>query len=468
MASLALAAFLFARRHDPLHGLVIAFVGLLAVDPFLLWSLGFQLSFAAAAGILLLTPLLLVRLHRAPRPLAEALAVGVGAQVAVFPLLAFHFGKVSLLGIPANLAAFPLVAPITILGFAGGLFGVVSDPIGSIFLEIAGPFVVLLRKVAHFFAAIPGASIEVDDLGPQQLAAIYLLLAGAAMFIGGRRGFARYPVTIALVVWAASALVPAAGSAAPTGLRTTFFDVGQGDAALVESPGGARVLIDGGPDPGVSSDLKRLGISRIDLVVFSHAHSDHIDGLAAVLDDFTVRKTIEPGIPDRRIAEILGGRRDEVAGEGDRFAIGDLIVDVLGPDVTLRSVAVDESQEHLAEGSALNNASLVLRTSWASQCALFTGDLEEIGQELLVEHHREAVKCSVLKAPHHGSARIVQPFVEAIDPKFVVISVGSNDYGHPTKKALSMFERAGARVLRTDRLEDIVLELTEDGRATIR
>lgn len=467
MASLVLVAFLFGRRHDPLHGLVLAFIALLAVDPFLLWSVGFQLSFAAAAGILMLTPRLLARMGRLPRPLAEALSVGIGAQVAVFPLLAFHFGKVSLVGIPANLAAFPLVAPITILGFAGGLAGVASGLLGSVFFEIAGPFVRLLRGVAHVFAAIPGASIEVSELGIQQLAVVYLLVAGAALFIGSRRGLARYPLTVALVVWASSGLIPPSGSAPPHGFRATFFDVGQGDAALVESAGGARVLVDGGPASGVVKDLKRLGIDRLDLVIFSHAHADHIEGLESVLEEITVRKTIEPGIPNRRIERVLGGHKAEIAGEGDRFVIGDLTVDVLGPDATLKTLAVDESRQDLTEGSALNDASLVVRIQWSSHCALFTGDVEEAGQELLTQRHREAIKCAVLKAPHHGSARIVQSFVEAAGPNLVVVSVGPNEYGHPTRTALRLFERVGTRILRTDRLEDVTVELAEDGRAKI-
>lgn len=469
MAALALSAFLFGRRHDPLHGLVLAFTGLLAFDPFLLWSIGFQLSFAAALGILVLTPRILDRLGRLPRPLAEALAVGVGAQAAVFPLLAFHFEKISIVAVPANLAAFGLVAPITILGFAGGIFGAIWEPPGRFLLELAGPFVGLLRRLAHFFAAIPGSSVEVDDLGAPRVVALYLIVAGSALFLFVRRGIARYPVTIAVVVWLVAGVVPTAGSSAPPGLRATFFDVGQGDAALVESPGGARILIDGGPDSEVLANaLSRRGIKRIDLVAFSHAHFDHVNGLAEVLQTFQVRKTIDPGIPHPLLRRVLKGTSSEPATDGDRFLIGDVIVDVLGPDPPLRGLAIEELQQSaINEGSSLNDASLVLRIGWASSCALFTGDIEQLSQQFLLERHRSGLECAVLKAPHHGSARIEDEFVDEVDAEVVVVSVGPNEYGHPTRTALSMFERSGARVVRTDYLEDIIVGISRAGRVSV-
>lgn len=471
MASLVLAAFLFGRRNDPLHGLVFAFVALVVFDPFLLWSIGFQLSFAATLGILLITPRVLDRLRGLPRPVAEALALGIGAQIAVAPLLALHFRAVSLAGVPANLAAFGLVAPITVLGFGAGLLGTIWLPLGRAPMEIAGAFAVALRKIAHFFASIPGASVSTPDLGAAQLVAIYLLVAGAVMFFFVRRGIARYPVTMAVVVWGLAGLAPAGGSSPPAGMRVTFLDVGQGDAALVESRSGARVLVDGGPDPaGLISDLRRRGIGRLDLVAASHAHFDHINGLSEVLESLQVRTIMEPGVPDPAMLGVLAGRTAEAPAHGDRFLIGDLTIGVLAPDPALRQIAIDGAMlpDDPGEGSALNNASLVLRVAWGGSCILFTGDIEEPAQDRLVETHRDQISCAVLKAPHHGSALIEEEFVSAVRPQIVVISVGPNDYGHPSRTALSMFDRAGARILRTDRMEDVTLEFDEAGRVVVK
>lgn len=469
MAVLALGAFFFGRRSDPRHALGLAFVGLLAFDPFLLWSVGFQLSFAATAGILIVTPQLLSRLRRFPRPVAEALAVGVGAQAAVTPLLALHFGRLSLVAIPANLAAFALVAPITVLGLVGAVVGMVWPPPGRLVFEAAGVLVSWLRAIARLFASVPHASIAVDEWGPVHLLVAYLAIGAAVMWLAGRGRAARMPAAGAAAIGLIVLLAPAAGSSTPGNLRLTFLDVGQGDAALVETPGGARVLVDGGADGGrLARLLSRRGIRRIDLVVFSHAHADHVAGLGRVLDRVEVRSAVHPGVPVPLLARMGVGDRLRPAGDGDRLAIGDLTVDVLGPDRPLLDrAAAEAASSESSEGSALNDASLVLRLSWGRACALFTGDVEEEGQQQLVERHPSAVVCSILKAPHHGSARVLPEFVEAVDPRWVVVSVGRNTFGHPTRRALQLFERSGARVLRTDRLGDVVLEADRGGEVVL-
>ncbi|MGH2706764.1 MAG: ComEC/Rec2 family competence protein, partial [Actinomycetota bacterium] len=251
----------------------------------------------------------------------------------------------------------------------------------------------------------------------------------------------------------------------------TFFDVGQGDAALVESPGGARVLVDGGPDPeALSSTLRRRRPRSLDLVAFSHPHADHVMGLASVLARFPVSAAIDPGVPSV-FTDGMARRAPEDASAGDRFRVADLTIDVLGPDSDLRASAISYlgAPAGGGEGSSVNDASLVLRFGWGSDCALFPGDLEEEGQRRLLERWRRAVACTILKAPHHGSAHLLPEFVTAVDPELVTVSVGRrNEYGHPTRRALSIFERAGARVLRTDHLGDIVLEMDERGRVAVR
>jgi competence protein ComEC len=116
------------------------------------------------------------------------------------------------------------------------------------------------------------------------------------------------------------------------------------------------------------------------------------------------------------------------------------------------------------EGSPVNNASLVLRVSWGRGCELFTGDIEEEAQRELLDRHRSEIDCTVLKAPHHGSARLLPAFVQAVDPEWVTVSAGRNTYGHPSPTALALFDRVGASVLRTDRLGDIVLEMDRAGK----
>ena len=156
----------------------------------------------------------------------------------------------------------------------------------------------------------------------------------------------------------------------------------------------------------------------------------------------------------------------EVVSDGESIRLGDVTVDVLGPTPALREVAaVSVSDQAAGEGAGLNDASVVLRVNWAGECILFTGDVEEAGQEELLDHNADRIDCTVMKAPHHGSGRLSAAFVEAVDPEWVAVSVGRNTYGHPSSEALSIFREAGARVLRTDHLGDVVMEI--DGRGTV-
>lgn len=495
MASAALTAWLFGRRSGIMHLLGLVFLALLAVDPLLLWSIGFQLSFAATAGILSMGPhfsrLLGRPLDDGPLDqqarrhgtrsvggrLVQAAAIGLAAQLAVLPLIAWHFGRVSLVSLPANLFALPLVAPVTLLGLCGGLAALGAEDAGGPFMYLAGLFVSALQWVAGTFGGSAYAQLSLQGLSALRILAAFFAAAGGALWLRRGKGTSvRWAAPACILAALVAGLVPAAGSGMPRGVRLTFFDVGQGDAALVESASGARVLIDGGPDPAyLARRLKGMGLRRVDLVVASHGHSDHVAGLAEVLRRLNVRAAVDPGIRPPVMRRVMNAGDSSatpftLAREGDSIRIGDLAVDFLSPSPGGRleggEAAARESSQ--TEGTALNDASLVARVRFGDECALFPGDLEEEGQKDLVEGHRKDIRCSILKAPHHGSGRLLSEFVESVDPEWVTISAGSgNDYGHPAPRALFLFRRTGARVLRTDRLGDIELEVGRQGRVTL-
>jgi competence protein ComEC len=468
MASVALAAFLLGRLSSPAHALILAFMSLLAVDPMMLWSAGFQLSFAATAGILWLRPPLIARLGTLPKVVAEPVAIGIAAQVAVFPLVALHFGRISVAAVTANLAAFALVAPITILGLAGGVASVFSPVLGWPFMKAAGVLVSVLQWLAKTFGRSGAAQISVPNFKLSEAVAAYLVIAAVWLLLSRRTRWARWPAAAGGVVLVGATLVPAMGSSPPAGLRVTFFDVGEGDAALVESPAGARILVDGGRDPELIADtLKRRGFERVDLVVASHLHADHVVGLQAVLRRLEVGLALHPGVRAPLLATLTAEHPVEAAVDGETIRLGDVTVDVLAPTPDLReAAALSVTEQAGAEGPGLNDASVVLRVNWAGQCVLFTGDLEDAGQQDLLDRHLDRVDCTVLKAPHHGSGRLVPEFVHQVDPEWVAVSVGRNTYGHPSAKALTIFEEAGAVVLRTDRLDDVILEINSEGLVT--
>lgn len=458
-SSIALAAFFFGRRTSGLHALGLAAVILLSVDPNLLWSIGAQLSFAATGAILLLGRPIATRINGwgVWRPVADASALAISAQAGVWPLVAFHFGTFSTFSLLANVAAFWLVAPITVGGFAAGLVASVHVGAGAAIAQLTSPMLRLLIAIAETTAGAPGAQMRIHRPGWGLLVLGYLLSALIVLLLLWRRRAATVFAAASLVFASASQVIAAPGP--PTGaMRVTFFDVGQGDAALVETPGGARVLIDGGPQPGmVASLLSRRRIRRVDVVVFSHAHADHIAGLDEVLARFEVRRVFHPGAGDIPRGALRWGQ----VTAGESYRIADLDIEILAPDEPARQSANTGNED--GESSAINDASVVMRFGFGRGCALFTGDIEEMAQEDLVERAGRRLTCDVMKAPHHGSAKLTQRFVDAVSPEVVAVSVGRNRFGHPTRRALRLFERAGARVLRTDLEGDFVLEVGADG-----
>ncbi|MDQ4149263.1 MAG: DNA internalization-related competence protein ComEC/Rec2 [Actinomycetota bacterium] len=466
-AALALAAFYFGRLTNPAQALTFAFAALLAFEPNLLWSIGFQLSFAATAGILWLTPLIVRRLEGLPAAVAEVVSVAAAAQAAVFPLIALHFGRISVVALAANLLAFPLVPPATVLGLAAGVAAMASAPLGSALMEMAGVFVSALVWIARTAGRAGFAEVTVTSFNLPQVLVAYLVVAALALLLSGRARWARWPAAVALLLVVIGALLPA-HSGLPDRLRVTFFDVGEGDAALVESPGGARLLVDGGPEPEqIARALRRRGVNRLDVVAASHLHADHVVGLIEVLRRFEVGVAVHPGLEAPLLTPLQSARKLEEASRGEAIQLGDMAVEVLAPTHEMRIAAAGSTSAGPAESSALNDSSLVLRVNWGRECVLFTGDLEEAGQQELLDSHADTIACTIMKAPHHGSARLLSTFVQAVDPEWVTVSVGPNEYGHPTQKALSTFVKAGARVLRTDRLDDIVLEMDRSGRVEV-
>jgi len=463
MAAVGLAGVASGARREALTALGVACVGLLCWDPFLIHVPGFQLSALATVGILVVAPKLVAVFGKGK--LAAGAAVTLGAQLAVAPLIALTFHRFSLVALPANLLALPAVAPATVLGFAAATAGMMWPALGGALATLARPSLLWMAGVADRFARVPSASVDVPG-GAVGVVAILLICAMPFVALRARRPSRATPVLIAVAFLLTSIVWTRALADPPLrGLVLTALDVGQGDAWLLRTSDGATMLVDGGPDEARTiAKLREHGVRRIDLLVLTHPHADHVDGLPAVVAHYPVGRALEagldatlPALPAFRAALRERGVADDVVRRGARYRLGDTTVDVLGPATLMEGTNSD-----------LNNNSVVLRVRFGGTCLMMSGEMQEEAQQALLASG-EDLRCPVMTVPHHGSRHMLPAYFAAVAPQVALISVGAhNDFGHPSGQTLAALQQLNVQVLRTDLSGDVGAALDLSGAVTLR
>jgi competence protein ComEC len=491
--ALLVGRFAGSRAHAS-SALGLAALLMLLAAPSVLWDVGFQLSLLATAALIWFGASIVARLERWPAWIREPVALTVAAQLTTLPVILVNFERVSLVAPLANVLVVPIVPLVMLCTAVASVLGMLAEalgdgPAGSIVGWAAGgPAWLLLRAmigIGAVMAALPGAAVDVRI--PTPFAVAWLPMLGLAAWALRRTdasteravpdeamtaalgGLARLlrprVVATALVVLLLGITI----ASRPDGrLHVTVLDIGQGDAILVEAPSGATAVIDGGPDPELT--LRRLGaalpfhVRRIDLMVLSHPHQDHVAGLVDVLDRFRVGAVVHAGIPfenpafDRLLADAgRGAVAVHVVRAGQRLTIDPATsLQVLYP-------ADADAAAPLPEGD-INNGSVVVLLRHGGFTALLTGDAEAPVEAALLARGL-VPRIDLLKVGHHGSSSSTTPaLVAAARPGLAVISAGrDNEYGHPAAETLATLgARPGIAVLRTDLHGDV--EVATDGR----
>ena len=468
MAAAGLLAIAAGRRSSAVYSLLLAAVVTLAINPRATADPGWQLSFAAVGGMLALGPVLARPLRRLPRLAAEAIGATIAATIATAPLLAHEFGAVSLAALPANLVAFPAVAPIMWIGMAEAAFEQLGGPVAHLVEAVVAPLSALalrwVRAVAMRFADPAWAQSEVT-LSWAWVVAAYGAIAGMAFAItrlrvgharlgemrdriralspASRRAFAAPLVALVIAAGAYAAVPPRA----PRQLTVDFIDVGQGDSTLIRDPTGAAVLFDGGvPEARVDRTLRRLGVTKLSVVVATHQSRDHHAGLLQVVKRFPIGLFLDgrDGVPDGSFDELEHEvdrrripRRPTRAGE--RLHVGGMTIRILWPPPRAPGSPPPANPNERATVAIVSEGGF----------DLFLSADAESGPLLKLELPR----VDAMKIPHHGSADPGLPELLArLEPKIAAIETGrGNRYGHPTPPTLGALRRRVPRVYRSDR-----------------
>ncbi len=464
-----------ARRTAGAPALAAAVLVLLVYDPWLAASYGFALSSLATAGLLFFARPWADRIARfLPRrlaPLAEAIAIPMAAQAMCAPVIVLLQGSVSLIGVPANVLAAPLVAPATLAGIITVLAAPISTPLAYVPAWLAALPTWGIAWIAHACARVPLGVLPWPDgaAGALLLAGLTLVLLVGGVWLLRVLWFRPYLAAAgALVAAAASAPVPVFGWP-PAGWVYVACDVGQGDGGVLATSPGHAVVVDTGPEPApIAECLDQLGVRVVDALVLTHFHADHVGGIDGVFRGRDVREIYSTPVHSTgspagsRDAKPDGEPTDEPSDEplvesalrrhglvarplqtGVQLHYPGLAARVLGPSRVIRA------------GSVQNNASVVLDVRSRGLRLLLTGDIEkEAGAAVLRQLRAEAdaEPVDVLKVPHHGSANQDPELERAVHAPIAVISVGAgNDYGHPAPRTLDLLRDSNSTAFRTDR-----------------
>lgn len=458
------------REYNLAASVSFAGMAMLVFKPMAIHDPGFMISFGAIYSIAFLYQPFYRMLKFIPSAIRGTAALPISVWFGLAPVLAYYFNYVSVIGIIINIIAVPLSFVITISGFIGVFAGMVSKTLSLYIFSVDYYLISLLNCIIQKASSLPASGFNVPTL-PAYFYVLYCL--GISLWIAYYKT-AFFRIYIGKFVLAYLLVVTVALSAynlPSRNLKMVFFDVGQGDSCCIITPKKKVLLIDGGGssqrgdyyyDTGRKITLPALlhqGIWKIDTVIVSHLHDDHLEGLLKVMEVYPVKNLILPKAcagnmniskNSDSLLDLCGKKRVKVY----RLGKGDYI----SPEEGVRMDFLHPGEE---ANNDENENSLVGMLAYGDFQALLTGDIGNDAERLILF---ENVRSNVLKVPHHGSGRSSsEEFLMKVKPKVSIISVGKNNFGHPSEDTLKRLSKSGSLVYRTD--ENGAVTVTTNGKS---
>lgn len=479
MIMIFLMALLLEQERDAINTLALAALVILIINPTALFEISFQLSFTAVFAILYTFGHIsfVIQLRSSPSTLCKRLVlfllVSAAAILGTLPITLYYFNQGSFIGVLTNCFMVPVIGFVVVpLGLLAVLFLPVVPDIALLIMKGATVILEGGLGLAIFFSKWPFASFSTVT---PTLIEVGLYYALAWALLSWRRLRRVRPLLIGLCLVVLADVSYWVSERYGRGeLRMTVIDVGQGGSTLMELPGGPCILIDGGGFYGNRFDvgarvvgpfLWKRKIATVEILVLSHPHPDHLNGLLFIAQHFNVREVwmnqehVETG-PYREFLEIVSEKDIRVVGPKDLVIprmINGVRFQVLYPPLDfLERKAVDGWRTR-------NNNSLVLKVSFQNVSFLLPGDIQAEAEKELTAQACKTLKSNVLLVPHHGSQSSSTPgFLKCVEPDIGVMSSGwKNIFGFPHKKTIERYRTRGCEIFRTDRQGAITI--TTDG-----
>lgn len=470
---------IFYRRISVFSSLNLSLLVIIIMNPYCLFDVGLQLSYAGTIGIVYLYPIIKEKIYNK----ANSILITISANIVIIPIIMYNFNTISLTFFISNLLAGPIIGIIIILGFSIIIISLIFFPIANIFSKILNLLIILFLNTVKACANLPFSKIFIIT---PTLKFIFLYYCLLVFIIIKERIQIRISIKLKnkviaiLIILVIINPIKYFSNIKQSNLKIYFVDVGQGDSTCIVTPKNKIILIDGGGnskdenyDIGKQTLLPYLldkKINKIDYCIVSHFDSDHCGGLMYILKNLKVKNIIigKQYEEYENYKEFIKIAKDKkinirVVEAGEKITIEkNLYIDVLWPI----------NREKMVIQNAINNNSLVFKLRYINFSMLFTGDIEEIAEKEILDKYKENtefLKSTILKVAHHGSkTSSAKEFINIVKPKYAVIGVGKdNKFGHPSNVTIENLKTINTEIYRTDEMGEISINVNIKGNINI-
>lgn len=467
-------ASLLYRKADVINAMAISTLLILLNNPFKLFDIGFQLSYAGTLGIILFCKSINIPIkNKLLKYLKDSIIISISANIFIIPIMMYQFNTISLTFILSNLLAGPLLGISMILEIIVFLISFISINIAAIPAKVLNILLILIINIANWFSNIEISKIYVITPQIISIVAYYLICAAIILKKKNRKIIVIIMLTVLIIN-----LFPT-----PKKLRINFIDVGQGDSTLIRTETNKVILIDSGGSTASSSFdvgnkvllpyLLDRRIKKIDFIIVSHFDADHCQAFETVIDNINVRKVVvcKQSMITQEYLNIINKCKKKnikiiVVERGDKLKI----------DKRTEFEILHPGERFLDDGKGgLNANAIVCKMNYKLNngkifSILFTGDIEVEAEKELEQVYGKKLKADILKIAHHGSKTSSrEEFIKLVAPKIALIGVGENNkFGHPADITLERLEKENVKVYRTDQMGEVSITINKNGRIKVK